>query len=73
MLHGKVNAALKFLSDENGGGIHNFTDEILSELLKKHPKPALIQDGCLLFGPVAHVSENILMKLTSWLFSKLLS
>ena len=34
------------------------TDDIMNELLKKHPKPVPIQEGCLLFGPVAHVPEN---------------
>ena len=58
MLQGKVNAALKFLSEENGGGVHKVTDEIMDELQKKHPKPAPISEGSLLFGPVNHVPAN---------------
>ena len=38
MLEGKVNAALKFLSEENGGGVHKVTDKIMEDLLKKTPK-----------------------------------
>ena len=58
MLQGKVNAALKFLSNESGGGVHKVTDNIMNELLNKHPKPAPVEEGSLLFGPVNHVPRN---------------
>ena len=52
MMQGKVNAALKFLTEENGGGVHNVNEQIMEELRKKHPMPAPIQEGALLVGPV---------------------
>ena len=52
MFAGKVNAALKLLTEESENGVHKMSEEIRNELLNKHPKPAPILDGSLLHGPV---------------------
>ena len=51
MLQGKVNASSKYLSEDNGGGVHDVTDEVMEELIKKHPKPAPIRGGRTAFWP----------------------
>ena len=52
MFQGKVNAALKFLSEENDHGIHELNNEVIETLKEKHPKPAKIHEDILLQGPI---------------------
>ena len=56
-------SASKFLSEEHGGGVHKVTDEVIEALLQKHPKPAHIQEGSFLFGPVANIPDNYFDKI----------
>ena len=52
MFQGKVNAALKFLSEENDHGIHELNNEVIETLKDKHPKLAKIHEDILLQGPI---------------------
>ena len=52
MFKGKINAALKFLSEESDHGILPTNDEVLDELKREHPEPASIPDNVLLEGPI---------------------
>ena len=54
MMQGKINAALKMLSDSDIG-VHTMDDNVIKELQNKHPKPAEISDGTLLYGPINKV------------------
>ena len=63
MMEGKVNAAIRLLSDEGSKGVLHLSDEILEELKLKHPiaeKPAV---AALLQGPIESthsvIYENI--------------
>ena len=58
MFTGRVNAALKLLSDESENGVHTITDDIRNELLLKHPKPASICEGALLHGPIDNIIQS---------------
>ena len=58
MLQGKVNAALKFLTDSSDQGVLPVTDELLNDLKMKHPAPAPIQPNILLNGPLEQVPTN---------------
>ena len=51
MFQGKLNAAVKFLSSENNQGVLKLDDEVIKDLKIKHPEPALIKEGSLLYGP----------------------
>ena len=51
MFQGKINAAVKFLSSENNQGVLKLDDEVIKDLETKHPEPALIKEGSLLYGP----------------------
>ena len=50
MLQGKTHAALRFLSEENNGGVLPLSDEVLDALREKHPSAATIQPDSLLFA-----------------------
>ena len=54
MMHGKINAAVKMLSNWNIG-IHSVDDEVTKELQIKHPDPSQIKEGTLLRGPINRV------------------
>ena len=51
---GKVNAALKMLSDSEIG-VHEVNKDVLKELQAKHPKPSIITENTLLNGPINHI------------------
>ena len=54
MIQGKINAAVKMLSNSNIG-IHSVDDNVLEELQNKHPDPSLIKKGTLLHDPINRV------------------
>ena len=54
MIHGKINAAVKMLSNWNTG-IHSVDDKVLQELQNKHSDPSPIKEGTLLHGPINRV------------------
>ena len=54
MFQGKVNAALKMLSNSDVG-VHTVDETILEELQKKHPNPSPITEHTLLHGPINQV------------------
>ena len=45
MFQGKVNAALKFLSEENDHGVLELSSEVIATLKEKHPKPTKIHES----------------------------
>ena len=57
MTEGNVSAALKLLDSTNSTGMLSLTDEVMEELLKKHPEPAPITGEPLLHGPILPVPE----------------
>ena len=63
MLQGKVNAALRYLSEHSDEGVLPATEKTIAELKKKHPDPSPIQDEVLFKGPIdsfpVHYFDNI--------------
>ena len=57
MMKGKVNAALRLLSDEQGNGVLQLNDDILQGLKEKHPFPMQIKADSLLNGPIQNLSN----------------
>ena len=53
-MHGKINAAVKMLSNWSTG-IHLVDDKVLKELQNKHNDPSPIKEGTLLHGPINRV------------------
>ena len=51
MMHGKINAAVKMLSNLSTG-IHSVDHKVLKELQNKHPDPSPIKEGTLLHDPI---------------------
>ena len=57
MMEGKIHSALRFLSEESQGGIHQLSEKILNDLRQQHPVPTEIQWNSLLFGPICDLRD----------------
>ena len=55
----KINSALRYLTDSDGGGVSPLTDDVMKQLQDKHPKAQPAALGSLLFGPVEDVHESV--------------
>ena len=58
-MSGQINWALRYLSDENGGGVLPLTDDVMKQLREKHPEEQEAQLGTLAFGPTEQVPDFI--------------
>ena len=56
---GQVNSALRYLSDDQGGGILPLSDDVMEQLKEKHPEPQGFQLGSLLFGPIKDIPDTL--------------
>ena len=59
VMTGQVNLALRYLSDDQGGGILPLSDDVMEQLKEKHPEPQGVQLGSLLFGPIKDVPDTL--------------
>ena len=59
VMTGQVNLALRYLSDDQGGGILPLSDDVMEQLKEKHPKPQVVQLGSLLFGPIKDIPDTL--------------
>ena len=57
MMEGKVSAALKLLTKESSNGVLPLNDDVMAQLVQKHPKPASVESNSLLYGPWEHTPE----------------
>ena len=44
VMSGQINSALRYLSDNQGGGVQPLNDDVMRQLKEKHPNP---QEACL--------------------------
>ena len=51
--------ALRYLSENDGGGVLPLTDDVLQQLREKHPEVQEAKLGSLLFGPVEDFPDSI--------------
>ena len=58
MFQGKINAALKFLSNESDNGVLPTSDDVVNELITKYPSAASIQPETLINGPIDNTLES---------------
>ena len=73
MLQGKVNAAIKYLSENNDCGVLTVNNEVVDKLREKHPTPGDIAENSLLNGPIPqtpasyfdNISESTIRKAAS--------
>ena len=56
-MEGKIHSALRLLSEESQGGIHQLLEKILKDLCQQHPAPTEIQRNSLLFGTICDLRD----------------
>ena len=59
VMEGQINSALRYLSENDGGGVLPLTDDVLQQLREKHPEAHEAKLGSLLFGPVEDFPDSI--------------
>ena len=57
MFQGKINAALRLLSDKTCRGVLPLSEEVFQSLREKYPSPAEIKSDSLLHDPIADLSN----------------
>ena len=55
VLEGQINSALRYLSEQDSGGILPPTDDVMNQLQDKHPSAQEAQVGSLVFGPIEDI------------------
>ena len=59
IMEGQFHSALRYLSDDDCGGVLPLTDDVMTQLREKHPKAQEAKLGSLLFGPIEDVPESL--------------
>ena len=55
VMEGQINSAMRYLSEEDCGGLLPLSDDVMRQLMDKHPSAQGAQLGALLFCPVEDV------------------
>ena len=53
-----INSALRYLTDDECGGVLSLNDDVMKQLHEKHPKAQPTKLGSLPFGSVEEVHES---------------
>ena len=56
-MEGRINSAIRFLSDVYGGGVLPLKGDVMTQLHNKHPAAKEAKLGSLLFGPVENIPD----------------
>ena len=59
VMTGQVDSALRYLSNDQGGGILPLSDDVMEQLKEKHPEPQGFQLGSPLFGPIKDIPHTL--------------
>ena len=69
VFQGKINAAMKLLTDIDAG-VHKVDDTILNKLRQKHPQPAPLTSDTLLNGPANRVLSSYFNEIDEFMVFK---
>ena len=61
VVEGQMNSALRFLSDDDSGGVLPSTDDVITH--DKHPAAKEAELGSLLFGPVEDIPDILYLEI----------
>ena len=59
VMEGQINPALRYLSENECGGVLPLTVDVMGQLKDKHPEAQEAKLGSLLFGPVEEVHDSL--------------
>ena len=58
-MEGQINSTLRYLSEDDSGGVLPLTDHVVRQLKEKHPDAETARLGSLLFGPVENIPNSV--------------
>ena len=62
-MRGQIHSALRYLCDDNGGGVLPLSDDVMRQLKEKHPVAQEARLGYLLFGPVQDIPDSVFLEI----------
>ena len=62
-MSGQINSTLRYLSENDGGGVLPVTDDVMAQLRDKHPSPQEDRLSSLLYGSVENVPDTIFQQI----------
>ena len=62
-MSGQINSTLRYLSENDGGGVLPVTDDVMAQLRDKHPSPQEDRLDSLLNGSVENVPDTIFQQI----------
>ena len=63
VMRGQIHSALRYLCDDNGGGVLPLSDDVMRQLKEKHPEAQEARLGSLLFGPVEDIPDIVFLEI----------
>jgi len=63
VMRGQIHSALRYLCEDNGGGVLPLSDDVMRQLKEKHPDAQEAHFGSLLFGPVQEVPPTLFLEI----------
>ena len=70
VMEGQINSALRYLSEDDCGGVLPLTDDVTRQLIENHPKVQEARLGSLLFGPSEDIPEVLFNSANRWIDDK---
>ena len=58
-MEGQINSALRYLSQDDSGGVLPLTSDVVRQLREKHPDAQRAKLGSMLFGPVEDIPDLV--------------
>ena len=62
-MEGQINSALQYLREGDCRGVLRLTDDVMRQLIEKHPKAQEARLGSLLFGPFEDIPEVLFQQI----------
>ena len=59
VMEGQINSALRYLSEDDSGGVLPLTDDVVRQLKEKHPDAQRAKLGSLLLGPEEDIPDSV--------------
>ena len=65
VMAGQIHSALRYLNDDDDGGVLPLNDDVMRQLKEKHPEAQKAPLGTLLFGPIKEVPDVIYQQINA--------
>ena len=63
VMRGQIHSTLRYLCDDNGGGVLPLSDDVMRQLKEKQPEAQEARLGYLLFVPVEDIPDSVFLEI----------